>query len=359
MNIVKKVIRVLLVAVYVVIAAEVYIRVFSPLPLMPRYVSATDYGIRGNSPNAHYVHKTPDYRVEFNINSRGIRSDEEIPYEKPAGEKRVVFLGDSFTMGYGAKLDQTFHAQMASILKENDQPCRVINLGVSGHGNAEELLALRAEGLKYDPDLVVVAWHITDISDNVRSNLFRLKEGVLEPANKTYLPSVKVREKLNSYALYRWVSSSSHLYVFGRDTASRLVQGMMVTYRGGPPEPATEPSPTPETASSKPRTNAEKLTIALLTEIRREATASGATFLLLDIPQGSEAGGYRPGISEWPEIIGSGMPVCCPAEAFNKHLDELLVWRRSAFHYTPAGNRLVGETLAAAVLDNKLLEGGQ
>src|SRR5262245_40825317 len=43
--------------------------------------------------------KTSEFDIKFAINSKGLR-DDEIPYEKPAGEYRILVCGDSFTLGY-------------------------------------------------------------------------------------------------------------------------------------------------------------------------------------------------------------------------------------------------------------------
>jgi len=94
--------KIVFAAAYVLVAGEFFMRIFAPQAMLPRYVCATDYGIRGNEPNRSYWHTTPDYRVNIRTNAKGIRAHGEIPYEKPEGVKRIVLLGDSFGMGYSA-----------------------------------------------------------------------------------------------------------------------------------------------------------------------------------------------------------------------------------------------------------------
>ena len=79
-------------------------------------------------------------------NSKGVRSDREIPYEKPAGVKRIVVLGDSYGMGYEVTLEDSFLGVMERRLQESGIEAEVVNLSVSGHGTAEELITLKEEG---------------------------------------------------------------------------------------------------------------------------------------------------------------------------------------------------------------------
>ena len=50
---------------YTLLFAEGFVRVFDPQPLMPRYISGTDWGVRGNIPHARYWHHTPEIDVQY------------------------------------------------------------------------------------------------------------------------------------------------------------------------------------------------------------------------------------------------------------------------------------------------------
>ena len=203
----SKLFRMIFGVVYIPFASEVLFRIIAPVPMMPRYVVSMPYGVRGNMANAFYEHKTAEYRISIRTNSKGIRAEREIPYQKPSNFKRVVVLGDSFGLGYGVNLEQSFPERMRYKLeKEYDVSVEVINLSTSGHGNAEELITLVNEGFKYEPDLVLLAWHNTDLDDNVRSNLFQLVDGQLKKKADFYLPAVKEREFLNRFLIYRWLA---------------------------------------------------------------------------------------------------------------------------------------------------------
>ena len=215
---IMKILRNSLLLIYFLIAAEFFLRLFHPIPMLPRYIVATDYGIRGNQPNVEYQHKTADYKVHFKINSKGIRSNNEIPYKK-SSKKRILLLGDSFGMGYGVELEKSFSEVASRNLREKGIDNEVINLSVSGYGTAEELIALESEGLRYTPDIVLLAFHDSDYKDNVRSNLFTLENDSIVKSAATYLPAVKLREKLFSYAFYRWLAGNCNLYNWLREIA--------------------------------------------------------------------------------------------------------------------------------------------
>ncbi|MGB5283615.1 MAG: hypothetical protein WBN29_03840, partial [Polyangiales bacterium] len=201
-----------------------FVRIYAPVPMLPRYIASAEYGVRMNMPNQSYAHTTPDYKITIQTNSKGIRSDVEIPYEKPPGKKRIVSLGDSFLMGYGAHPGEMLLNVMIERLRAAGQDVELVNLAVSGFGNAEELVALQAEGMKYEPDLVLIGWHDTDLDDNVRSGLFELRDGELVRAAETFLPAVKSREALFRIPLYRFVAGNSQLYNWFRDKVGEAVK---------------------------------------------------------------------------------------------------------------------------------------
>jgi lysophospholipase L1-like esterase len=119
-----------------------------------------------NKPNAEGIFVMPDSRTFVKINSKGLR-DKEYSYEKPDGIKRIVVLGDSFTWGYGVEDKDRFTEILEDSLLNNYE---VINMGVSGYGTDQELLTLETEGVKYNPDLVIVAFHpVTDLEDNANA----------------------------------------------------------------------------------------------------------------------------------------------------------------------------------------------
>jgi len=341
--------------VYFVFAGELFLRVFAPEPILPRYVCATPYGIRGNEANRNYWHTTPEYRINIRTNSAGIRADKEISYEKCPGVKRIVLLGDSFGMGYGVDLEDTFSSQMEKALHAAGWPCEVVNLSVSGHGTAEQLITLREQGFKYQPDLVLVAWHGSDLQDNVRANLYRLEDGGVVQASKTYLPGVKTRELLFQFAVYRWMAEYSHMYSCLRENAAHLIKyTVLPAIRSLSNADDSEEEPSEDTQEQRVAYY-EKLSLALIREIDKECSAHRSNLLILDIPVKL---GRMEFMSTFPTEgdRSHGFKIFCPIDIFKKQNGKKLYWEESQGHFTPFGCRLVGEGLAAMIIESGLLE---
>lgn len=347
-----------LLGLYVLVFAEVFVRVLHPVLVAPRYVVAADYGVRANWPSISYRHFGPEYSVDFEINSKGVRSPREIEYSKPSSVFRVVALGDSFTMGYGANYEETFLAAMQRSLAAQ-MSCRVevINLGVSGLGTAEQLLLFRSEAVKYEPDAVVLQWHESDLRENVASGLYGLGGAGLVPKRTKYLPQVATREWLFSFAVYRFVADHSMAYTRLRNKVSKYVRkfnfskNAATVVKRNEAQEAQESSARPgllSVAAPAPPAGdvASRLAVAVMKQLVASVEQEGAQAILLDVPKRRDRVTFA---SEMPEQLRSLPSVYSPIDDFRDHRGEMLYWERSAGHFTPLGNRVVGEGLARRV----------
>lgn len=119
------------------------------------------------------------------INSLGLR-DREHPYDKPAGVRRILVLGDSYAWGYGVSNEETFSEVLEQRFVEEHANWEVLNSGVSGWGTDQEYLYLLHEGFRYGPDLVVVAFYlINDPLNNVNSAQYGLHKPYFVDASLT------------------------------------------------------------------------------------------------------------------------------------------------------------------------------
>jgi hypothetical protein len=111
--------------------------------------------------------KTPRFTVRVDINPMGLR-DPRTSYDKPPGTFRILALGDSYVEGAQVQMNETVAAQLERMLgASSSTPIEVINGGVFGYGTAQESLLLDHEGVKYQPDLIVLFFcHCNDIPNN-------------------------------------------------------------------------------------------------------------------------------------------------------------------------------------------------
>ena len=119
--------------------------------------------VRYNEPGAGYTLMKPDSHYEWqgitvDINSHGLRGP-ETTYEKPPATFRILNLGDSVVMGWGVREENTYGQELESLLNEDGSGnlrFEVINAGVPGWTLDNALAYLQAEGLKYEPDLILL-----------------------------------------------------------------------------------------------------------------------------------------------------------------------------------------------------------
>jgi hypothetical protein len=96
--------------------------------------------------------------IPVKINSIGFR-DKEHSYEKPPGVSRVIVLGDSFIAAIQVPIEQTIPSLLENKLNSVGQKkFEVFNFGIGGIGTSHEYLISKHYGLKYKPDLVILAF---------------------------------------------------------------------------------------------------------------------------------------------------------------------------------------------------------
>ena len=96
---------------------------------------------------------------ELVTNSKNLR-DREYEFAKPDDGKRILVLGDSFAWGYGVANNDIFTEVLETRFARDQMPVEVINTGVSGWGTDQQYLFFANEGIKYTPDIVVLAFYL-------------------------------------------------------------------------------------------------------------------------------------------------------------------------------------------------------
>lgn len=336
--------------VYSVLFAEVFIRIFDPQAVMPRYITGTAWGVRGNIPYSHYWHHTPEVDVEYRINGQGLRAEREYPLQKSPGTCRIALFGDSFFFGLESDYNNTFGSVLERRLREEKINAEVLNFAVGGFGTAEMLQTYEKFGLKFDPDIVIFSWEASDFNDNVRSALYRLQNGRLERANAAYLPAVGVQDALMRYAVYRFVADHSQVYTFVRERFNRIVKQQLIgaqqatlgVPQGGDADADRAPSDGTDVDEVAHRNKIE-LSAAILLHAHDEIVSSGREFYVVDIPSRLSRTEFASTIGSMPESVRSHIPIVAPLAALSKAArpDLKLYYEKGLGHFTPTGTQIL------------------
>ncbi len=99
--------------------------------------------------------------VDFRTNSKGLR-DREFSYDRVAGKLRILMLGDSFTVGWGVAVEDTFAKRIERLYAAIDIDAEVINAGVGNYNTTQEVEYFLTKGHKYQPDVVVLNFFVND-----------------------------------------------------------------------------------------------------------------------------------------------------------------------------------------------------
>jgi hypothetical protein len=130
--------------------------------------------IKSTHPLAYIVRRSADPGVIFELkpnldvefghkrvrtNAAGMRADRDYPKERPARGVRILGIGDSGMFGWNTVQGEPYLAVLEeSLARRGGAAWEVLNLGVPGYNTRLEVEALRAKGLAYRPDVVVVGW---------------------------------------------------------------------------------------------------------------------------------------------------------------------------------------------------------
>jgi hypothetical protein len=152
------------------VAAEVFLRI--------KNNSMTNYDIemwryskelkhKSDNPALDFDHKPSKSAIlqgtEIRLNRWGLRGP-EVTSPKP-GERRILFLGGSITLGWGVPEKDTVEARLERMLDAAGEPAQVLNGGV-GNYNAERYVSRFFEELKdLNATDIVVHYFLRDAED--------------------------------------------------------------------------------------------------------------------------------------------------------------------------------------------------
>lgn len=167
---------VLLLAASVIVAlilGELTVRAFIPVRNIGPTFSEYDpvYGKRLKK-SFSCTRTAAEFTMRFTTNSLGFRGVE--PPAFPEGG--ILFLGDSFTSGYGVNDGEEYPALLADAIRglPGGRMMPVVNAGTGNTGNGYWLRFLRHETDRFRPRLVVFGFCGNDFLDNAVEQMYRL-----------------------------------------------------------------------------------------------------------------------------------------------------------------------------------------
>lgn len=101
--------------------------------------------------------------VNIRLNEWGLRGGPIEPL--PPGERRILFLGGSITLGWGVPEEQTVEAQLQAMLAAQGTPAQVLNAGVGNYNAKRYVSRFFKELTGLNPTDIVVQYFLRDAED--------------------------------------------------------------------------------------------------------------------------------------------------------------------------------------------------
>lgn len=343
--------------VFALLLLEVSISLFSPQylltsvpsPFFIRYDRELGWANREGAEGVYQL--APDTPPVFiRINKSGMRG-RDVSVGKPAGLKRVIVSGDSNAFGYGINEEERFSDLFLKGLPERYE---VLNLGVYGYGTDQEMLLLEREGLRYSPDIILLAFSAGDLSDNMNSinsgsskPYFKLAGGRLVLKNSP-VPERTVfrRNESRGSVVKDLLYNHSHFYrlVFNRLAASNIFM--------------------PSSVREMTEEEGMRTTVAIIKRLNGLCIESGCRLIVLFISHeqlvAAYAGmkrdvGYLPALEMLLAEAGIQYIDATPALADQYERGEKVFLKNDPVHLSPRGNEIVAGLLYQGLVKRGLI----
>jgi lysophospholipase L1-like esterase len=299
-------------------------------------------------PNFTQQIQSREFSQVWRSNAQGLRADRDYG-KKPPGVKRVLVIGDSFTVGDQVWLEETYPGVMQSELESVLGPGRVevLNAGFPGYGTVNETRWLAKFGAAFEPDVVVIGMTPNDLLENQYPLQYIARDGALTASASTEADRLRFESRKRWYNLPGWVQRSRlRQRILGSAFVQRLRTGSAFTHhRAFMVE-----------QDSKSRSLYE-LAERYVLEARAQSEALGAKFALIVIPFLEQLGPLEENLDgavigrRWRELgERQSIPVLDLLPAFRAAPDPRALYWKEDRHCTAAGYRLIGEETARFLL---------
>ncbi len=165
----KKLLVILISIFIAVVLCEVFLRIF--------YNSYKNYNLEmwryavelkkplseTKLPFHHYSNSSGNYYgIDITTNSFGFRGS-EISKEKNDSIDRILFIGDSFTLGWGVPFDSICSKVLEKKLNYSKINYEVINTGIGNYNSIMEVELFKLKGLELKPNIVILMFFVNDV----------------------------------------------------------------------------------------------------------------------------------------------------------------------------------------------------
>jgi len=218
-NIYKNLILLLITLIIIFIIIEILLRILFPRPL--NFFDLDEELNRKPLKNFETIYQRSEFTTPIELSSEGLR-DHEFSLEKDPETYRIISLGDSFAFGLSVEKNESYAKLLESKLK--GKKVEVINMGLPGYGNGQELIFFEKYGLKYKPDMVILGFYPNnDVIDNLVNKKFIFENGTLikNPEKIKFSTWIKVKNflsrKLHTYSFV-------HKVIRQNDNVSKILK---------------------------------------------------------------------------------------------------------------------------------------
>jgi hypothetical protein len=117
-----------------------------------------------------------------------------------------------------------------------------------------------------------------DFEDNMRSDLFEVRNDSIVVKNHEYIPGVSIQNKLYKYGIFRWLGEKSYLYGYAFNTVWDFIKKRS--------QKAASGKDTELAIAANPNTKySEELMKKLISRLHAYCKAEGIKLIIIDIPQ--------------------------------------------------------------------------
>ncbi len=116
-----------------------------------------------------YVHKSEEIDTVYRFNPLGYRGERPLTLKPSPGTERVLFCGDSFTLGWANDEEDAFVYRVAAQLGAGVE---VLNGAYHGYSPGAYYAYLQEEGLALAPRLVVIVLYSGNDMEELRANRY-------------------------------------------------------------------------------------------------------------------------------------------------------------------------------------------